>query len=54
MPTAVSANRLAGKPLLSVFLLNHYPHLAFTHALKTTHPSEMMERLIALHKLFME
>jgi hypothetical protein len=27
---------------------------AFTHALKTTHPSEMMERLIALHKLFME
>jgi hypothetical protein len=26
---------------------------AFTHALKTTHPSEMMERLIALHKLFM-
>jgi hypothetical protein len=26
----------------------------FTHALKTTHPSEMMERLIALHKLFME
>jgi hypothetical protein len=27
---------------------------AFTHALKTTHPSEMMERLIALHKLFMD
>lgn len=27
---------------------------AFTQALKTTHPSEMMERLIALHKLFME
>ena len=27
---------------------------AFTHALKTTHPSEMMDRLIYLHKLFME
>lgn len=26
----------------------------FTHALKTTHSSEMMERLIGLHKLFME
>lgn len=27
---------------------------AFTHAMKTTHPSEMMNRLIDLHKLFME
>lgn len=27
---------------------------AFTQALKTTHPSEMMERLINLHRLFMD